>query len=183
MTSIRSRDNPFFKKLKRLAESGRERRKSGRTLLDGVHLVVAYEAIHGPVEQLVVGESALAAGEIAAFVAGRSYLVLADSLLRDLGLVETPSGLLALVAMPAATAAVDLENDAILLDAIQDPGNVGASLRTAAFGLAAAMFGTLLVHGTTFVLLVGVGMHLIALVVGLAIGPPLAWHRLRKVES
>jgi hypothetical protein len=49
--------------------------------------------------------------------------------------------------------------------------------------LAAALFGTLLVHGTTFVLLVGVGMHLVALVVGLAIGPPLAWHRLRKVKA
>lgn len=61
--------------------------------------------------------------------------------------------------------------------------STAASLRTAAFGLAAALFGTLLVHGTTFVLLVGVGMHLVALVVGLAIGPPLAWHRLRKVET
>lgn len=61
--------------------------------------------------------------------------------------------------------------------------STAASLRTAAFGLAAALFGTLLVHGTTFVLLVGVGMHLVALVVGLAIGPPLAWHRLRKVDA
>lgn len=61
--------------------------------------------------------------------------------------------------------------------------STAASLRTAAFGLAAALFGTLLTHGTTFVLLVGVGMHVVALVVGLAIGPPLAWHRLRKVEA
>jgi ABC-type dipeptide/oligopeptide/nickel transport system permease subunit len=61
--------------------------------------------------------------------------------------------------------------------------STAASLRTAAFGLTAALFGTLLVHGTTFVLLVGVGMHLVALVVGLAIGPPLAWHRLRKVDA
>ena len=61
--------------------------------------------------------------------------------------------------------------------------STAASLRTAAFGLAAALFGTLLTHGTTFVLLVGVAMHATALIVGLAIGPPLAWHRLRKVES
>jgi len=59
--------------------------------------------------------------------------------------------------------------------------STAASLRTAAFGLAAALFGTLLTHGTTFVLLVGVALHLIALVVGLAIGPPLAWHRLRRL--
>jgi MFS family permease len=60
--------------------------------------------------------------------------------------------------------------------------STAASLRTAAFGLAAALFGTLLVHGTTFVLLVGVALHVIALVIGLAIGPPLAWHRFPRVR-
>lgn len=142
MKLIRSRDNPFFKGLKRLAESGRERRKAGRTLLDGVHLVEAYEAVHGPVETLVVSESALAAGEIAAYVEGREVVVLADSLLRDLGLVDTPSGLLAVVVMPTATLAVDREKDAILLDGVQDPGNLGAILRTAAAaGVGQALLG------------------------------------------
>jgi len=142
MKLIRSRDNPFFKGLKRLAESGRERRKACRTLLDGVHLVAAYEVKHGPVETLVVSESALAAGEIAAYVAGRTVVVLADSLLRDLGLVDTPSGLLAVVPMPTATVAVDREKDAILLDGVQDPGNVGAILRTAAAaGIGQALLG------------------------------------------
>ncbi|HRH14228.1 MAG TPA: RNA methyltransferase [Azonexus sp.] len=142
MKLIQSRANPFFKSLKRLAESGRERRHTGRTLLDGVHLVAAYEALNGPVETLVVSESALGGGEIADFVGGRAILVLADSLLRDLGLVETPSGLLAVVAMPAAAVAVDLGNDAILLDGVQDPGNVGAILRTAAAaGVGQALLG------------------------------------------
>ncbi|MGB7501464.1 MAG: RNA methyltransferase [Azonexus sp.] len=142
MKLIRSRDNPFFKGLKRLAESGRERRKAGRTLLDGVHLVEAYEAVHGPVETLVVSESALAAGEIAAYLEGREVVILADSLLRDLGLVDTPSGLLAVVVMPTATLAVDLEKDAVLLDGVQDPGNLGAILRTAAAaGVGQALLG------------------------------------------
>ena len=132
MKRIQSRDNPTFKSLKRLAESGRERRKTGQTLLDGLHLVEAYEAVRGPVEILVVAESALLGGEIAAYIAGRDVLVLADSLMRDLGLVDTPSGLLAVAAMPTQTVAVDLERDAILLDGIQDPGNVGTLLRTAA---------------------------------------------------
>ena len=60
MTLIQSRDNAFFKQLKKLAESGRERRKQGLTLLDGAHLVRAYEAAIGPVERLVVAETALA---------------------------------------------------------------------------------------------------------------------------
>jgi TrmH family RNA methyltransferase len=132
MKLIQSRDNPFFKSLKRLAESGRERRKTGQTLLDGVHLVEAYEAAFGPVETLIVAESALAGGEISAFAEGRETVVLADSLLRDLGLVDTPSGLLAVARMPTAIAAVDGKKDAILLDGVQDPGNVGTLLRTAA---------------------------------------------------
>ena len=132
MKLIQSRDNLFYKSLRRLAESGRERRKTGRTLLDGVHLVEAWETRYGPVETLVVGESALAGGEIAGFVAGRECTLLSDALLRDLGLVDTPSGLLAVVAMPGRASAVDLDRDAVLLDGVQDPGNVGTLLRTAA---------------------------------------------------
>lgn len=132
MKQIQSRDNAFFKALKRLAESGRERRKTGKTLLDGVHLVEAYEAAFGRVDSLIVAESALIGGEIAAFAAGRDVVLLADALMRDLGLVETPSGLLAVVDTPKAKAAVDLDNEAILLDGVQDPGNLGTLLRTAA---------------------------------------------------
>ncbi|WP_153131013.1 TrmH family RNA methyltransferase [Dechloromonas hortensis] len=132
MKLIQSRDNAFFKALKRLAESGRERRKTGKTLLDGVHLVEAYEAAFGAVETLVVAESALAGGEVARFVEGRDAVLLADVLMRELGLVDTPSGLLAVAAMPDSFAAVDLEKEAILLDGVQDPGNVGTLLRTAA---------------------------------------------------
>lgn len=132
MKLIQSRDNAFFKQLKRLAESGRERRKTGQTLLDGLHLVHAWEASRGPVEQLVVSESALAGGEIAAYVDGRDGIILADSLMRELGLVDTPSGLLAVVSVPQAKAVPDLDCDAVLLDGVQDPGNVGTLLRTAA---------------------------------------------------
>ncbi|PKO39210.1 MAG: RNA methyltransferase [Betaproteobacteria bacterium HGW-Betaproteobacteria-4] len=132
MKLIQSRDNAFFKSLKRLAESGRERRKTGQTLLDGVHLVESYEAVFGPVETLIVAESALVGGEVAGFVEGRETVVLADALMRDLGLVDTPSGLLALIKTPRAIATVNRKKDAILLDGVQDPGNVGTLLRTAA---------------------------------------------------
>ena len=132
MKLIQSRDNAFFKQLRKLAESGRERRKAGQTLLDGVHLVESYEKIIAPLDTLVVAESALAGGEIADYLAGREVVVLADALMRELGLVDTPSGLLALAPIPAADGPPDLAADAILLDGVQDPGNVGTLLRTAA---------------------------------------------------
>ena len=142
MKLIRSRDNPFFKQLRRLAESGRERRKVGKTLLDGMHLVGAYEQAIGPVDTLVIGESVAPDSEIGAYVAGREVVVLSDALLGELGLVDTPSGLLAVVDIPSGTAAVDLEKDAILLDGVQDPGNLGTLLRTAAAaGVGQALLG------------------------------------------
>ena len=132
MKLIQSRDNAFFKQLKKLAESGRERRKAGQTVLDGVHLVEAYEKAFGRLDTLVVAESALTGGEVADYAAGRDVVALADALMRDLGLVDTPSGLLAVAPIPAAGGTPDLAVDAILLDGVQDPGNVGTLLRTAA---------------------------------------------------
>lgn len=142
MKLIQSRDNAFYKQLKKLAESGRERRKTGLMLLDGVHLVEAYEAAFAAVDTLVVAESALANSEIADLLGGREAVLLAEGLMRELGLVDTPSGLLAIAAMPRQTATVDLQADAILLDGVQDPGNVGTLLRTAAAaGVAQAILG------------------------------------------
>lgn len=132
MKLIQSRDNAFFKSLKRLAESGRERRKTGKTLLDGLHLVEAYEAAFAVVDSLIVAESALSHGEISAYIAEREIVILADSLMRDLGLVDTPSGLLAIATLPTRIPAVDPTIDSVLLDAVQDPGNLGTLLRTAA---------------------------------------------------
>jgi TrmH family RNA methyltransferase len=138
---IASRDNPFYKQLRKLAGSGRERRQAGCMLLDGVHLVEACEEACGPVETLVVAASALAGGEVARFVAGREITVIADALMRDLGLVETPSGLVGVAALPAPPA-VDPQKDAILLDGVQDPGNVGTLLRSAAAaGIGQALLG------------------------------------------
>jgi TrmH family RNA methyltransferase len=138
---IASRDNPFYKQLRKLAGSGRERRREGRMLLDGVHLVEACELACGPVETLVVAASALDGGEVARFVAGREITVIADALMRDLGLVESPSGLVAIAGLPVPVA-VDPEKDAILLDGVQDPGNVGTLLRTAAAaGIGQALLG------------------------------------------
>ncbi|OQA34925.1 MAG: 23S rRNA (guanosine-2'-O-)-methyltransferase RlmB [Betaproteobacteria bacterium ADurb.Bin341] len=128
---IRSRDNPLFKGLKRLCQSARERQNTGKTLLDGAHLIRACEEASGPVEQLIVNESASQQPEIAALIAGRAATVLAENLFRDIACVETPSGIMAVVPIPASQAP-DLAVDTVLLDGVQDPGNVGTLLRTAA---------------------------------------------------
>ncbi|WP_234087871.1 RNA methyltransferase [Azonexus sp. R2A61] len=142
MKPIQSRDNPFYKQLKKLASSGRERRKAGQTVLDGLHLLKAWEAARGLVDTPVVSESAIKGGEIADYLAGRHGIVLTDPLMRELGLVDTPSGVLAVVTTPSSPLAVDGRIDSILLDGVQDPGNVGTLLRTAAAaGVRQALLG------------------------------------------
>lgn len=131
MKLIASRDNPFFKQLKRLAQSGRERIKAGLTVLDGAHLIRDYEAALGPVDTLVVEQDAAAHPEIAALLAGRPHVLLPAALFREAAVVEHPAGIMALVRLPEAAPLLSTL-DTVVLDGVQDPGNVGTLLRTAA---------------------------------------------------
>ena len=136
MKHITSRDNPHFKALKKLCQSGRERRKTGRTLLDGMHLIESYSQHFGKPEEILVSKSGIARREIARYLenskAGNAISLLDDVLFDDLATVETPSGIMAIVIQPRCAERLNQEVDAVLLDGIQDPGNLGSILRSAA---------------------------------------------------
>ena len=55
-----------------------------------------------------------------------------DALYAELASVETPSGIMALVQQPRPVHGLNQEADAVLLDGVQDPGNVGSIMRSAA---------------------------------------------------
>lgn len=135
MKKITSRDNPTFKLLRDLSESARERRKQGRTLLDGLHLVEAYRSAVGLPELLVVSEHGLVQAEIRRFLDRHpelSVTVCADGLFREISPVTTPTGILAVIPLPRAPG-LNLEGKScVVLDAVQDAGNVGSMLRSAA---------------------------------------------------
>src|SRR2546423_1020022 len=68
MPRISSPQNPRFKAAQRLFESSRERRKSGRCVLEGEHLIAVYLDRIGPPETLVVVDEIIADTRIAALI-------------------------------------------------------------------------------------------------------------------
>lgn len=149
MKSITSRDNPAVKRLHSLAVSARDRRSTGQTLLDGAHLVCAALDADWPLRELVVSDQGLARDEIAALVrrcGTLPLLHLTDSLFAHVSPVETPSGLLAVIDIPQARMPAAFSDSLLVLDGVQDAGNLGTILRTAA---AAGLRDVLLTAGCT----------------------------------
>jgi TrmH family RNA methyltransferase len=135
VTVLRSRDNARVRHWSKLARDARYRREKGRALIEGPHLLQAFLAKGRPLA-LVATEQALEDREIAGLVrkAGTEPVLVSESVFRAIADAETPQGIAAEIAIPAPKA---VKGDHVFLEGIQDAGNVGAILRSAAaFGIA-----------------------------------------------
>jgi TrmH family RNA methyltransferase len=132
-TLISSRDNPLFKRLNKLAESARARREARMTLLDGEHLLGAYLDAGGQPHTLV--RSATFDGDRFQQWTARcpqaKAIMLPDALFAELAPVATPTGVLA-EAVWLSPPAINTTPLVLVLEEIQDPGNLGAMLRSGA---------------------------------------------------
>lgn len=140
---ISSRDNPFYKSLQKIATSARERRGTGQTLLDGAHLLRAFLDAGNKPLHLLVNEQALQDAEIVTLLEVCSDVTqtqLDDALFAQLSELKTPNGLLALIDIPASKVETAHSRFALLLEDIQDPGNLGSILRSAAAAGCDAVF-------------------------------------------
>jgi TrmH family RNA methyltransferase len=136
-THLSSNDNPRLRVLAALARHRSARREHGQTLLDGPHLFGCALDAGITLLDVCVSESGCANPEILALLArlpeGKLPICVPDALFSRLSPVDTPAGILARIAFPLPDAEEPVERETfIVLDAIQDPGNLGSILRTAA---------------------------------------------------
>ena len=131
---IQSRDNPLLKELRRLSQDNTAYRKAGRVWLEGDHLCRAALARGWKPALALFSESFWPLAQAQYPQVAIKTIVLADALFAELSSLESPANMGFVVDLPAATA-FDPDAASVVLDRVQDAGNVGSILRSAgAFG-------------------------------------------------
>jgi len=135
LKSITSRDNPAYKAMHRLVSKSGERKASGMSVLDGAHLLAAFLDSGRTPEEVLVNGAGAEDPEVAELVrrsAPAPVTQLSDALFKSLSTVDSPTGVIASVRTPEPGAVPADAPLVLLLENIQDPGNVGTLLRSAA---------------------------------------------------
>ena len=166
VTHVSSRDNPLVKDLHRLSHDNTAYRKQGRVWLEGDHLCRA-ALVRGFKPALAIfSESFWPIAHTQWAHIAMKNIVITDALLPEISGLESPARMGFVLDLPAAPA---LQTDvaSVILDRVQDAGNVGSILRSAAvfgFGQVIALKGTAALWSPK-VLRAGMGAHFALLLV------------------
>lgn len=131
---LESKDNPKIRHLRGLIEQNAYRKKQGQTVLEGTHLVLSWLDSKRPIKSIFTTEQAINHADfdrIAEQYQGAVF-ILSESLYKDISTLGTSIACLAIVDLPSSSEALNFSEDTLILDNIQDPGNVGTLLRSAA---------------------------------------------------
>ncbi len=134
MPRVTSRHNPRLVEAAGLLASSRDRRKTGRCVLEGDHLIGVYLDRVGMPETLIVVDERLEDPRFRAITArmpARDVIAVPAAVFGEVSTLPAAVGALAVVMTPAPSLPPPADFH-LLLEDVQDPGNVGAILRTAA---------------------------------------------------
>jgi RNA methyltransferase, TrmH family len=158
---IASRDNPLLQRIGKLLRDGAAARVQGQAWIEGEHLVQAARAHGIAADAAVLSDSAWAQPHLCSLAEGaRRCVLLPDALFARFSALPSPAGIGWLVPLPTP-GEIDPLAMSIVLDRVQDAGNVGSMLRSAAaFGVrqVLALQGTALLWSPK-VLRAGMGAH------------------------
>ncbi len=160
VTQVSSRDNLLVKDLHRLSHDNTAYRKQGRVWLEGDHLCRAALARGLKPVLAVFSESFWPLAHVEWTQAAMKNIVIADALLPEISGLESPARMGFVLELPAVP---ELQPGAasVILDRVQDAGNVGSILRSAAafgFSQIIALKGTAALWSPK-VLRAGMGAH------------------------
>lgn len=157
---IASRDNAVIKLVRRLSRDNLAYRKQGQIWLEGDHLCRAAREQGVLPAVAVFAESAWAAMSIPWDLGAARVVVIPDTLFEELSAMGSPGRMGFVIDLPAS-AALQPRMASVVLDRVQDTGNVGSILRSAAalgFGQVLALKGSAALWSPK-VLRAGMGAH------------------------
>jgi RNA methyltransferase, TrmH family len=129
---ITSRDNPLLLRLRKLAQDPGAYRKLGEVWLEGDHLCSALVARGGRPAQAVLTESAWRDEALRRLAGAAPKVALVpDALFKSFSGLESAARIGFVLARPA-DASTEPKAASVVLDRVQDAGNVGSILRSAA---------------------------------------------------
>jgi len=167
---LHSRDNPLLKRVRQLAQDSTAYRRHGQVWLEGDHLCRALLARGQRPQQAVFAESVWARAERVLCEAAPKVAVVPDAWMESLSGLGSAAGM-GFVWTPPTQARPLPGQPTVVLDRLQDAGNVGSILRSAAafgFGQVLALKGCAALWSPK-VLRAGMGAHFaLHLVEGLA---------------